>query len=144
MFSPLVKYQLQYPPVQTLQDFGSEDEEEGGEYDLCEYMNRENLVAAGVQLSDSIHNQFVSFRSLNKDALNQMLKNASLPSRQGVPNGSDSEIKDLCGEDRPHIKYESGHATGNSFAPRRNNFHAALSMGHNQNHLSSHIGAGGS
>jgi hypothetical protein len=71
-----------------------------------------------------------------------MLKNVSLPSRQGLLNSSDSEIKDLC-EDRlgAHIKYESGHATGNSFAPRKNNFHAALSMGVNMQ-TPSHNGGG--
>ena len=131
--------------MQTLQDFGSDDEDEAEEYDLCEYMNRENIIAAGIQISETIQHQFISFKSLNKDTLNQMLKNVSLPSRQGLHNSSDSEIKDLC-EDKlgAQIKYESGRATGHSFAPpRKNKFHAALSMGMN-NQAHSLNGGGGS
>lgn len=43
----MVRYQLQFPPMQNLEDFGS-DEEEPGEYDLSEYMNRENVLGAGI------------------------------------------------------------------------------------------------
>lgn len=32
-------------------------------------------------LSESINHEFIQFNSLNKDVLNQMLKNVSLPSR---------------------------------------------------------------